>query len=93
MSHKRPQWRGELDLCRCKDTSNSMKSQPLDPPAMNEIIEMALSDHASFDQIRALHGLGPDEVKQLMRQNLKSGSYRAWRRRVRAFADRREVYK
>jgi uncharacterized protein (TIGR03643 family) len=54
---------------------------------------MALSDHASFDQIRALHGLGPDEVKALMRQNLKPGSYRAWRRRVRAFADRREVYK
>jgi hypothetical protein len=31
---------------------------------MSEIIEMALSDHASFDQIRALHGLGPDQVKR-----------------------------
>ena len=93
MSHERPQWRGELDLSRGKDTSNPMKSQTLDPQTMSEIIEMALSDHASFDQIRALHGQGPDEVKQLMRQNLKSGSYRAWRRRVRAFADRREVYK
>ncbi len=70
-----------------------MKRQLLDPATLGEIIEMALSDHASFDQIRALHGLGPDEVKALMRQNLKSGSYRAWRRRVRAFADRREVYK
>ncbi|NDH40108.1 MAG: twin-arginine translocase subunit TatB [Gammaproteobacteria bacterium] len=47
----------------------------------------------SFDQIRTLHGLGPDDVKALMRQNLKSGSYRAWRKRVRTFADRREVYK
>jgi hypothetical protein len=28
-----------------------------------------------------------------MRQNLKSGSYRAWRRRLRVLADRREVYK
>ena len=70
-----------------------MKSQLLDPAALGEIIEMAISDHSSFDQIRALHGLGPDEVKTLMRRNLKSGSYRAWRRRVRAFADRREVYK
>jgi uncharacterized protein (TIGR03643 family) len=70
-----------------------MKSQLLDPPKISEIIEMALSDHVSFDQIRTLHGLGPDEVKALMRKNLKSGSYRAWRRRVRAFADRREVYK
>ncbi len=70
-----------------------MKSQFLDPAALGEIIEMALSDHASFDQIRVLHGLGPDQVKELMRQNLKSGSYRVWRRRVRTFADRREVYK
>lgn len=70
-----------------------MKSQPLDPALLGEIIEMALSDHVSFDQIRALHGLSADEVKTLMRQNLKSGSYRAWRRRVRTFADRREVYK
>mgnify|MGYP000126510273 CR=1 FL=1 len=70
-----------------------MKNKALDPAMISEIIEMALSDHASFDQIRALHGLGPDEVKALVRQTLKSGSYRAWRRRVRAFSDRREVYK
>ncbi|MBM3616438.1 MAG: DUF2805 domain-containing protein [Alphaproteobacteria bacterium] len=70
-----------------------MKYQLLDPATLGEIIEMALSDHSSFDQIRTLHGLGPDEVKALMRQNLKAGSYRAWRRRLRAFADRREAYK
>jgi uncharacterized protein (TIGR03643 family) len=70
-----------------------MNTQPLDPATLGEIIEMALSDHVSFDHIRALHGLNADAVKALMRQNLKSGSYRAWRRRVRAFADRREVYK
>ena len=70
-----------------------MKSQLLEPATLGEIIEMALGDHVSFDQIRVLHGLGPDEVKALIRQNLKSGSYRAWRRRVRQFSDRREVYK
>jgi uncharacterized protein (TIGR03643 family) len=70
-----------------------MKNQLLDPATLSEIIEMALSDHVSFDQIRALHGVSADEVKALMRQNLKPGSYRAWRRRVRAFGDRREVYK
>ena len=64
-----------------------------DPATISEIIEMALSDHVSFDQVRALHGLAPDEVKALMPHNLKSGSYRAWRKRVRQFADRREVYK
>lgn len=70
-----------------------MKTQPLAPSTLGEIIEMALSDHASFDQIRAQYGLSPDEVKELMRKNLKSGSCRAWRRLVRAFADRRAVYK
>lgn len=70
-----------------------MKNQLLDPATLSEIIEMALSDHVSFEQIRALHGVSADEVKALMRQNLKPGSYRAWRRRVRAFGDRREVYK
>lgn len=70
-----------------------MTKNILDLPTISEIIEMALSDHVSFDQIRALHGLGPDDVKALMRQNLQSGSYRAWRKRVRQFADRREVYK
>lgn len=64
-----------------------------DPATLGEIIDMALCDHTSFAQIRALHGLGPDGVKALMRQNLKPGSYRAWHRRLRAFAERREVYK
>ena len=54
---------------------------------------MALSDHATFDQIRGLHGLEPDEVKALMRKHLKRGSYLAWRRRVRTFSERREIYK
>ena len=63
--------------------------------AVSEIIEMALSDFTSFNTIRSLHGLSPDQVKALMRKTLKPGSYRAWRRRVRvrAFRDRRERYK
>lgn len=63
------------------------------PETISEIIEMALSDHVSFAQIRAQQGLGPDEVKTLMRKTLKPGSYRAWRKRVRDFGTRREVYK
>lgn len=66
---------------------------PMDPATVSEIIEMALSDHISFAQIRALHGLSPDAVKHLLRRTLAPGSYRAWRRRVRAFADMREQYK
>ena len=60
---------------------------------LDEIIEMALCDHTSFAQIKVQYGVGEEEVKKLMRQNLKPGSYRAWRRRVRAFSDRRAKYK
>jgi len=65
----------------------------LDVASVGEIIQMALSDHIGFDQIRTIYGLSPDEVKVLMRTNLAPGSYQAWRRRVRRFADRREFYK
>jgi uncharacterized protein (TIGR03643 family) len=67
--------------------------QDLSEATRSEIIDMALSDHVGFADIRAQHGLREDEVKALMRASLKPASYRAWRRRVRKFADRREVYK
>lgn len=69
------------------------KRYDLDEDTRSEIIQMALSDHTSFDAIKMLHGLSADEVKVLMRANLKSGSYRAWRKRVRDFGDRRANYK
>jgi uncharacterized protein (TIGR03643 family) len=63
------------------------------PAALSEIIEMALSDHVSFAVIKDQHGATPDQVKAIMRRHLKPGSYRAWRKRVRDFGDRRENYK
>lgn len=69
------------------------KSPDLTPVQISEIIEMALSDHTSFTLITLQHGVSPDQVKAIMRSNLKPGSYRAWRRRVREFGDRRAVYK
>jgi uncharacterized protein (TIGR03643 family) len=74
--------------------SDKMPKKPeFDEAARSEIIEMALSDHASFDAIKRLHGLNADQVKALMRAHLKPGSYRAWRKRVRDFSDRRATYK
>lgn len=66
---------------------------PLSAAALSEIVEMALSDHISFTQISAQHSVTPDEIKAIMRTQLKPGSYRAWRKRVRDFGDRREHYK
>ena len=59
----------------------------------SEIIELALSDHATFDDIKSIYGIGEKDVKKLMRENLKSRSYKLWRKRVREFSDRREKYK
>ena len=59
----------------------------------SEIIELALSDHATFDNIKSIYGIGEKDVKRLMRENLKSRSYKLWRKRVREFSDRREKYK
>ncbi len=65
----------------------------LTPAQISEIIEMALSDHTSFSVITTQHNVTPDQIKAIMRSNLKPGSYRAWRKRVRDFGDRREHYK
>jgi uncharacterized protein (TIGR03643 family) len=73
--------------------TKAVNIQTLDQASISEVIEMALSDHVSFEQIRTLHGITPDQVKLLMRTQLKAGSYRAWRRRVRDFGDRRAHYK
>jgi uncharacterized protein (TIGR03643 family) len=71
-----------------------MKNLPeLSESAVSEIIEMALSDHVSFATIKQVYGVSDGQVKALMRANLKSGSYRAWRKRVSTFGSRREHYK
>lgn len=69
------------------------KGHDLTDAHRSEIVAMALSDHVSFADIRREYGLREKEVKALMRDTLKPGSYRTWRKRVRAFGDRRERYK
>ena len=72
-------------------TKNNLKD--LSQVDIGSIIEMALSDHTSFTEIQLQYGLKEDQVKELMRKNLKKGSYRSWRKRVKTFSDRREFYK
>ena len=50
----------------------------------NRIIEMAWEDRTPFDAIKAQFGLPEQKVKELMRSELKMGSYKAWRKRVSA---------
>ena len=63
------------------------------PEHISEIIQMALSDHVDFKDIEFQYGLKEKKVKKIMRENLKSGSYKAWRRRVKRFSERRAHYK
>jgi len=60
---------------------------------ISDIVQMALSDHVRFADIEREYGIGESGVKALMRDTLKPGSYRNWRKRVRNFADRRARYK
>ena len=76
-----------------KPSETDVSKDALSEAETSAVIEMALSDHVSFAQIRDQFGLAEKAVKELMRQRLKPGSYRAWRKRVRAFSDRRESYK
>lgn len=73
--------------------SNMKKTSTLESYEISEIIEMALSDHVSFNQIQKQYGLREDEVKKIMKTNLKAGSYKAWRQRIHEFSSRREYYK
>jgi uncharacterized protein (TIGR03643 family) len=65
----------------------------LSPEHLSDIVQMALSDHVSFTDIKREYGMSEKHVKTLMRETLKSGSYKNWRKRVRDFGDRRENYK
>ncbi len=60
---------------------------------VSEIIQMALSDNVAFDNIFTQFGLKEGDVKKIMRNNLKTSSYRTWRKRVQKFSARREFYK
>ena len=58
------------------------KSITLSQSDIDRIIEMAWEDRTTFDAIESQYGLKEQEVKELMRENLKSSSYKLWRKRV-----------
>ena len=49
---------------------------------IDRIIEMAWEDRTPFDAIKIQFGLNEQAVRNLMRKELKSSSYRLWRKRV-----------
>ena len=55
---------------------------PLKNADIERIIEMAWEDRTTFNAIEYQFGLKEQNVKQLMRENLKPSSYKLWRKRV-----------
>ena len=51
---------------------------------IDRVIEMAWEDRTTFEAIEFQFGLSEAAVISLMRSELKSGSFRAWRKRVSA---------
>ena len=49
---------------------------------IDRVIEMAWEDRTTFEAIEFQFGLSEAAVISLMRSELKSGSFRAWRKRV-----------
>ena len=60
----------------------SVGEKNLSQARLSELIELALSDKISFNAIRGEFGLREVEVKNIMRKNLRPGSYIAWRKRI-----------
>ena len=48
----------------------------------SKVIRMAWEDRTTFDEIQKRTGLVESDVIKLMRKNLKSSSFKMWRKRV-----------
>ena len=49
---------------------------------IDRIIEMAWEDRTPFDVIELQFGIKENEVRKIMRDNLKRSSFELWRKRV-----------
>ena len=58
---------------------SSVMSYTLD---IDRIIEMAWEDRTPFDAIEYQFGLKDNDVRKIMRENLKRSSFERWRKRV-----------
>lgn len=54
----------------------------LDQGDISRVIEMAWEDRTPFEAIEVQFGINQDGVIQLMRANLKPGSFKLWRKRT-----------
>lgn len=65
-----------------KSSAPSAPTKEFTTAELSRIIEMAWEDRTPFEAIEQLYGLNESAVVQLMRRELKSSSFRLWRRRM-----------
>ena len=53
-----------------------------DELALNRIIEIAWEDRTPFDAIEEQFGIKENDVRKIMRRELKPSSFKLWRERV-----------
>ncbi|MBE9223683.1 TIGR03643 family protein [Cyanobacterium stanieri LEGE 03274] len=59
-----------------------MKLPKLSQEDIDRVVEMAWEDRTTFDAIELQFGLSEKQVIALMRKEMKSSSFRMWRKRV-----------
>lgn len=59
-----------------------MKTETLSATEIDRIIEMAWEDRTSFEAIGIQFGIAGKEVIELMRKEMKSSSFKMWRKRM-----------
>jgi uncharacterized protein (TIGR03643 family) len=52
------------------------------PEELDRIIEMAWEDRTPFEAIEVQFGLKENDVREIMRSEMKPSSFRMWRKRV-----------
>jgi len=54
----------------------------LNPEELSRIIELAWEDRTPFEAIEFQFGFKENDVREIMRSELKSSSFKMWRKRV-----------
>jgi len=67
--------------------------QELNDRDKDRIIEMAWEDRTPFEAIKIQFGLTEKEVIRIMRNSLKSSSFKLWRKRVNSGTSQKHLYK
>jgi uncharacterized protein (TIGR03643 family) len=68
-------------------------SKTKSPDEINRVIEMAWEDRTPFEAIAFQFALDESDVIKLMRQSLKSASFKLWRKRVHNGVSQKHLHK